>query len=84
MLKLVVVKSCESHFTVMWHSLVDRCLYVCIMQFTVLELQALATKTVVDYYDPLQCRYICDTEWKCLYMYVVCCFSVILFVRLQI
>lgn len=27
-----------------------------VREFTVLELQALATKTVVDYYDPLQCR----------------------------
>jgi len=33
-------------------------LSVCTVQFTIMEIQALATKAVVDYYDPLQHRYL--------------------------
>lgn len=46
-------ESCKKADTVLQLCAIG-CLFV---QFMVEELQAYATKTVVDYYDSLQCRY---------------------------
>jgi len=57
-LRSVIVDKRENLLVVLLRYCSGHCLSVCNLQFTVMELQALATKTVVDYYDPMQRRYL--------------------------